>query len=333
MTPVTQSTMRAAELRAPGEAEAITLTERAVPKAEPGTTLVSVKAFGLNRSELMTRQGLSPSVALPRVLGIEAVGVVADCPSGAFAPGAAVATCMGGMGRAFDGSYADYVLVPDRQIRSIQPKLPWHALGAVPEMFQTAWGSLTIGLDLKANDRLLVRGGTTSVGLAAIALARRLGASVTATTRHRAKSAALENAGASAVLIDDGTLVNRAPVQDAALDLVGTTTLTDTMKTVCRGRVCMSGMAGGGWALADFAPIAEIPNGIWLTGYLGDVEEFMAMPLQSIIDAIAENDLHLPIGEVFTLDRIVEAHRALERGDTPGKTVVVTDANDLPGTP
>lgn len=115
MNVAARTTMRAVELRGPGGPEVLSATTRPVPTPERGQTLVRIEAFGLNRSELMTRKGLSPSVALPRVLGIEAVGIVADSASDVFAPATTVATCMGGMGRAFDGSHADYVLVPDDQ--------------------------------------------------------------------------------------------------------------------------------------------------------------------------------------------------------------------------
>jgi len=321
---------RAVVLYEPGGPEALTLVERPIPEPEPGWSLVRVRAFGLNRSELMTRKGLSPGVELPRVLGIEAVGEVAASPGGAFAPGTAVASCMGGMGRSFDGGYADHALIPDAQLRAVTPRLPWYRLGAIPEMFQTAWGSLTVGLALAAGQRLLIRGGTASVGLAALLLAKRAGAKVTATTRDPAKADYLKVLGADAVLVDDGKLAEGGPRFDAALELVGTTTLKDTMNCVRRGPVCVAGMAGGGWSVADFAPLPDIPNGVWLTGYYGNQPEFQAMPLQEIVDAVADGTLALPLKAVYRLEEIVAAHADLEAGRTPGKIVVVTDPADLP---
>ena len=118
-------TMKAAVLYAPGGPEALQIEDRAVPAPQRGEVLIRVKAFGLNRSELFTRQGHSPGVSFPRVLGIEAVGTVAASPGGEFVPGQAVATVMGGMGRAFDGGYAEYPCVPAGQVRALRSDLPW----------------------------------------------------------------------------------------------------------------------------------------------------------------------------------------------------------------
>lgn len=88
------------------------IKERSIPDAKPDWVLIRVRAFGLNRSELFTRQGHSPNVQFPRILGMEAVGTVVAAPDGDFATGDTVATAMGGMGRQFDGGYAEYVPYP-----------------------------------------------------------------------------------------------------------------------------------------------------------------------------------------------------------------------------
>ena len=165
-------TTRAVVLDAPGPPDALTIRELPVPTPAAGWVLIEVKAFGLNRSELHTRQGLASGVTFPRVLGIEAVGVVAACPGGEFAVGQQVATMMGGMGRTFDEGYAEYTCVPATQVIPFASDLEWSTLGAVPEMLQTANGSLTIGLDAQPEQSILIRGGTSSVGMAAAVLAK-----------------------------------------------------------------------------------------------------------------------------------------------------------------
>jgi NADPH:quinone reductase-like Zn-dependent oxidoreductase len=289
-----------------------------------------VKAFGLNRSELFTRQGLSPGVQFPRVLGIEAVGVVENAPGGEFKPGQIVATAMGGMGRAFDGSYAEYTSVPANQVQAINTTLDWQTLGALPEMMQTAWGSLTRSLHLKAGQSLLIRGGTTSVGLAAAVLAKRQGAIVAATTRKADRESMLKDNGADHVFIDTGEIARDVRMifpdgVDKVLELVGTTTLLDSLQSVARfGSVCMTGMVGNAWEFDQFSPMGAIPSTVNLTTYSGGSQDFVDTPLQTVVDEIEAGRMKPRIGRVFQLDEIVEAHRCMEDNTAGGKIVVLT---------
>jgi NADPH:quinone reductase-like Zn-dependent oxidoreductase len=143
------TTMKAAVIHDAGGPEVLRLESRPIPVPKRGEVLIRVKAFGLNRSELFTRQGLSPNVKFPRILGIEAVGQVELAPGNEFRKDEVVATAMGGMGRAFDGSYAEFTCVPVTQVQAVKTPLAGDVLGALPEMLQTAWGSLFKALRLE----------------------------------------------------------------------------------------------------------------------------------------------------------------------------------------
>lgn len=243
------ATMKAAVIHEAGGPEVLKIETLPIPTPQDGEVLIRIKAFGLNRSELFTRQGHSPGVRFPRVLGIEAAGVVEQCPGGQFDVGQKVATAMGGMGRDFDGGYAQYTCVKADNTQALETSLDWDVIGAVPEMLQTAYGSLFKALGLKPQDRLLIRGGTTSVGLAAAAIAKSHGCFVAATTRNSAKSSAdvMLSSGVDQVIIDDGKVAEQVKANrfDKILELIGTTTLQDSLKCAAdHGIVCMTGIVG-----------------------------------------------------------------------------------------
>jgi NADPH2:quinone reductase len=323
------STMRAVVLREPGSPENLILTQLPFPQPRPGWVRIAIRAFGLNRSELHTRLGLSQGVTFPRVLGIEAVGVVDACPDGSLPLGQQVATMLGGMGRVFDGGYAEYVTVPCRQVIAFQSNLPWSMLGAVPETLQTAYGSLTIGLNLQAGQNLLIRGGTSALGLAAATLAKDIGATVIATTRQADRIDALLAHGVDHVIVDRGDIsseVRRVFPNgvDTALELVGTPTLPDTLRsTRVHGTVCFTGMLSNQWTVPDFYPIDYIPRGVRLTAYAGGASDLPAVVLQHYLDRVSAGQISLgPIHE-YSLDEIQRAHADMEHNRVFGKIVGV----------
>ena len=238
--------MRAAVCVRAGGPEVLEIRELPVPAVREGWSLVQVKGAGLTRSELRTRQGHSPNVTFPRVLGIECVGIVAASTDRVLPEGTTVAAVMGEMGREFDGGYAEYALLPN-SLLSVTTTLPWDVLAALPETYLTAQGSLdALGVVPGGQGRLLIRGGTSSVGMAAASIASGYGVKTAATTRRQGKVDALTAAGVDYALVDAGGSLTASVHSvwpegpDYVLDLVGASTAVDSLHLVRRGgTVCV----------------------------------------------------------------------------------------------
>jgi NADPH:quinone reductase-like Zn-dependent oxidoreductase len=321
--------MKALVARRPGGPEVLEIEVREIPVPQAGQVLIRVAACGLNRLDLAVRRGERASVTFPRVLGIEAVGTVASSPGREFQEGDTVATLLGGMGMEFDGGCAEFVLVPAAQVRVLRTRLGWETLGAIPEMLQTAWGSLFQALRLGAGERLLIRGGTTAVGLAAAAIAKHHGAIVAATTRRPEHARLLRASGVDQVFIDNGVIAAQVHEvlpggADKVLELIGTT-LADSLRcTKQHGSVCVTGHLGKvGPTQADH-PMDLAPNSVRLTSYHGGVENFMQMPLPELVASIESGQLPIQVGRVFALEQAREAHRCMEENKAGGRIVILT---------
>jgi NADPH:quinone reductase-like Zn-dependent oxidoreductase len=336
------TTMRAAVCVRAGGPEVLEIREVPVPAVREGWSLVRVKGAGLNRSELRTRQGHSPGVRFPRVLGIECVGIVAASTDPAVPDGTTVAAVMGEMGRDFDGGYAEYALLPNPLLIPVATTLPWDILAALPETYLTAQGALdALGAGPGDRGRLLIRGGTSSVGMAATSIAAGYGIETAATTRRPDRTRALTAAGAGYALTDDGgsryaltdgggSLAEKVHAvwpegPDYVLDLVGASTAADSLRLVRRGgTVCVAGSLSG-WAIRDFEPIAMIPSGTRLTAFHSGTlaGSAGAAALQRVVGQVEAGVYRPNVDRVFGLGDIVAAHRYMEGNEAAGKLVLV----------
>jgi len=321
--------MQAYVVRAPGGREVLERAELPVPQAPPGWVRIRVRAFGLNRAEVMTRQGHSgDAVPWPRVIGIECVGEIDDPGDSGLAAGQTVATCMGGLGRAHDGSYAQYTVVPASQVIPLTTSLPWERLGALPESYLTAWGVVDKAMGIGSGEVVVVRAASSSVGRAAMALLKLRDCTVVATTRSPAKAERLEAMGADHVLVTSVDLADEVKRQWPAgvhgvVELVGTRPcLLDSLQA-CRPRgiVGLVGFLGYEW---DYDWFPWMPSCVRLTMY--DSETLTGAeataPLQEVVDKVEAGELGDHIDRVLPFDELHEAHRVMEASEAMGKIVV-----------
>jgi len=327
--------MRAIVINQYGGPEQLTIREIPRPEPIPGHVVIKVKAFGLNHAEIYFRQGVWGDVA--KVSGIECVGLVEADPDGRFPAGRKVAALMGGMGRSFNGSYAEYTRVPAANVVPIESDLSWVDLAALPESYATAWTCLHRNLALRPGQILLVRGATSALGQAAVNIAAHAGARVIATTRKTDRFATLKAIGAETTLLESSNLSSQIrelhPAGiDSVLDLVGTSAVLDSLAAVKPdGRVCMAGFLGGGDPIPSFNPLLQMPSGVHFSFFasaftFGNPEYPLTdIPFQSIVNRAAENSYRAKPAKTFRFEEIQEAHRFMEAGLANGKIVVAVN--------
>lgn len=302
----------------------IFLSRKEIPEVKPGWLLIRVKAFGMNHSEKILRleEIKYDYIKKPIVPGIECVGEVVNESDTRFKKGQKVMALMGGMGRSFDGAYVEYALLPEKIVFSIDSDMSWAELGAIPETYFTAWGSLFEALNLQKNDTLLIRGASCALGYAAIQIAKALGSKVIATTHKESKLELISEA--NEILIDDGQLTGKIKGVTKALDLVGPKNLIDTMKAVEKGAfVCQTGILGGVYAFNNFDPIKDIPNGVYLTSFYSNYPT--QKQINDIYTFLKEHKLRPKYDKLYKFSDIKSAILMQESGQAKGKIVVEMD--------
>jgi len=322
--------MRAIVLEKFGGPDSLVYQEIPDPEPLAGHVVIEIKAFGLNHAEMHMRRGEWAEAA--KVIGIECVGLVKSCPGGEFPVGTKVAALMGGLGRTINGSYAEYTRVRVSNVALIESDLSWAELAAIPETYASAWTCLFRNLEIAKGQTLVVRGALSSFGQAAVNMAVNSGARVIATTRSGKSSPKLEALGVARVEQegpDLSTHIAEAKQLDAVLDLVGNSTILDSLAMLRRGgRACLAGWLGGLEPIKDFNPLLQMSSGVYLTFFgsfvfgtpgfpLSDV------PLQQIAQDVAAGKLKAKPARVFGFEEIREAHRVMEAGGAGGKMVVV----------
>lgn len=325
-------TMRAIVLEKFGGLDSLVYTHIPKPLPKDGEVVIAVKGFGINHAEIHMRRGEWAEAA--EVSGIECVGVVDSCPGGEFPVGAKVAALMGGLGRTINGSYAEYTRVRVANVAPIESDLPWSQLAALPETYATAWTCLYRNLKLTAGQTLVIRGATSALGQAALKMAVITGATVIATTRSRERFGMLEELGATRAEVERGDLaahIAEANRIDAVLDLVGNSTILDSLDMLRRGgTACLAGWLGGLAPIGDFNPLARMASGVNFSFFASPVFGNPGFPVSDvpfgeIAQQIVDGKLHAAPARVFSFDDIREAHRVAEAGEAPGKLVVVIE--------
>lgn len=317
-----------------GDASVLKLESVDVPAPAPGEVQIEVKAFGLNRAEVMFRNhAYLQEAQFPSRIGYEAAGLVAAVGAGVseFKVGDAV-SLIPPLDIAKWGTYGELANVPAELTVKHPSNLSFEQAAASWMQYVTAWGALVEQARLAKNDFVLVTAASSSVGLAAFQIARMVGATSIAVTRTRAKKQALLDAGAVHVIVSDEEDIVAAVM--ALTDGQGARVVFDPIGGPGFEQLTQS-MARGG-ILLEYGALSPEPTpfplftvlgkSLTLKGYL--YAEIVANPAALarakafIGDGLASGALQPIIAKTFALEDIQEAHRFLEANQQVGKIVV-----------
>lgn len=317
-----------------GGPDVLRIEEAELAGPGPGEVQIAVKALGLNRAEALMRAGrYIERPAPPSGLGLEAAGIVTRVGDGVsgLAPGDAVSV-VPPISQARYPAYGEVATFPAAHVVKHPAFLDWTTAAAVWMAYLTAYGALIDIARLGPGEAVAITAASSSVGLAAIQIANRVGARPIAITRTSAKRQALLHAGAAHVVsLDEGGLDTRlAAVSGAgglrlAFDAVGGPMVEPLAAAMAPGGILIE-YGGLSPEPTPFPLFTVLSKTLTLRGYLAHEIIRDAARLEAakafVVDGLAAGALKPVIARVFAFDEIVEAHRYLEAGDQLGKIVV-----------
>lgn len=325
-------TYRAIDIAAPGGPEVLVAVDRPLPQPLPHELLIEVHAAGVNRADLKQREGtyLMPPGA-PTVPGLEVCGVVRACGDATtrFCPGDKVCALVIG------GGYAQMCVCPEVQCLPLPDGLSFIDGAALPEAVFTVWMSVFEQARLGIGETVLIHGGASGIGTAAIQMARAAGARVFATAGSPVKTAHCESLGAE-LAVDykkqDFHSVLRKRLGsggvDVILDLVGAPYLESNLDLLATGgRICYIAADAGRELKVDVRQImmkrACITGATLRHRSIADKGRLAAQIERRVWPWVASGALRPQIGLTLPLEQAGDAHRALDAGDVIGKVILV----------
>ncbi len=325
--------MKAITITAAGSPDNLKITEIDEPELKDGEIKIEVKAFGINRAETYFRAGNFGDVEKGRVPGIEAAGIVIEDPTETFTPGQKVITAMGGLMLSKNGSYAEIVAANVNQVLAITSDISFVQLASLPMAYLTAWGALDKSMHINKGDTLLIRGATSSLGMAAVCYAKAKGLSVIATTRKPENEERLKDMGADYILIDEGEIADQVlsifpSGIDGVLEVVGASTVKDSAKVLKRwGELVVVGILSGSPIIEQLNLMSDLPMTVKLSFFGSGLFGTENLPLDtSSLNWVAEqvHQKNMPdiTSHIFNFEDISKAHIQMESDEALGKLVV-----------
>ena len=322
--------MRVVVVNEPGGVDALEVVERPDPEPGPGEVLIRVRAAGVNRADLLQRQGFyQPPPGATDVLGLECSGEVAAVGEGVstFAVGDPVCALLSG------GGYAELVVVPAGLVAPVPEGVDLVEAGGLMETTCTVWSNVVMVGGLQAGGRLLVHGGGSGIGTTAIQIATALGAKVATTVGSPEKAKICTELGADIVVNyreqDFAEALSEDPA-DVVLDIIGAKYLASNVKVLARGgQLVIIGMQGGTKAELDIRELGKRKASVTATllraSPLEEKAEIVAQTVEHVWPMITAGTVRPIVHATFPLADVAQAHQVLEDSSHVGKVLLTAD--------